>query len=66
MRRDWDDGLNVSGTDMMKVVEAIVKPKEKIHYLFIYLYEIVPQYQGSHRSLFSLICDYATPLESAE
>ena len=36
MRRDWDDDRNVSGTDMMKVVVAIVKPKGKyIIYLFI-------------------------------
>ena len=37
MRRDWDDDRNVSGTDMMKVVVAIVKPKGEIHYLFIYM-----------------------------
>ena len=38
MRRDWDDDRNVSGTDMMKVVVAIVKPKGKyIIYLFIYI-----------------------------
>ena len=41
MRRDWEDDRNVSGTDMMKVIEAIVKPKEKIHYLFIYMKSIL-------------------------
>ena len=29
MRRDWDDDRNVSGTDIVKVAVAIVKPKGK-------------------------------------